>query len=183
MIATLKGEVTGKSDSALIVEVGGIGYEVAVTVEDWGGAAVGRPISLYIYEQIREDAHNLYGFGQPAAKAFFTQLLGVSGVGPKVALAILSAASLERLQQAITAGDPDLLKGISGIGKKTAERIMVELHGKITATGTAAASEATYQALVALGYTPAQAAEVVMALPAEVTGEQERLKLALKGLI
>ncbi len=182
MIATLTGEVTAKYGQMLVVETGGVGYEVSVPIEDWGGAAVGKPVSLFIYEQIREDAHNLYGFGELAAKAFFTQLLSVSGVGPKVALAILSSTSLERLHQAISAGDPDLLKGVSGIGKKTAERIMVELRGKVTATGTAAAADSTYQALVGLGYSPDQAAAAVSKLPAEMKDEAERIRTALKGL-
>jgi Holliday junction DNA helicase RuvA len=182
MIATLRGEVTAKYGSALVIETGGVGYEVAVTSEDWGAASVGKETSLFIYEQIREDAHNLYGFGELAAKAFFVQLLSVSGVGPKVALAILSATSLERLHQAISAGDPDLLKGVSGIGKKTAERIMVELRGKVTATGVAASTDSTYQALVGLGYSPDQAAGAVSKLPAELTDEAERVRSALKGL-
>lgn len=183
MIATLRGEVSSKYGTMLVVETGGIGYEVSVTTEDWGAAAVGKSTSLYIYEQIREDAHNLYGFSELAAKAFFTQLLSVSGVGPKVALAILSATSLERLHQAISAGDPDLLKGVSGIGKKTAERIMVELRGKVTATGAAASTDSTYQALIGLGYSPDQAAEAVSKLPASMKDEAERIRTALKGLL
>lgn len=182
MIATLKGEVTAKYGQMLVLETGGVGYEVSVTTEDWGAATVGKQASLFIHEQIREDAHNLYGFGELAAKAFFAQLLSVSGVGPKVALAILSATSLERLHQAISAGDPDLLKGVSGIGKKTAERIMVELRGKVTASGVAASTDSTYQALVGLGYSPDQAAAAVSSLPADLKDEAERVRAALKSL-
>lgn len=182
MIATLKGEVTAKYGTMLVVEAGGLGYEVSVPTDDWGSSAVGKPVSLFIYEQIREDAHNLFGFSDLATKAFFTQLLSVSGVGPKVALAILSSSSLQRLHQAVSTGDPDLFKGISGVGKKTAERIMVELRGKVTSSGATTAEDSTYQALIGLGYSPEQAAMAVSALPAELSGEAERIRAALKGL-
>jgi Holliday junction DNA helicase RuvA len=182
MIATLKGEVMAKYGTMLVVETAGVGYEVSVTAEDWGTAAVGKSASFYIYEQIREDLHNLYGFSELAAKAFFTQLLGVTGVGPKAAMSILSSTSLQRLHQAVSAGDPDLLKGVSGVGKKTAERIMVELRGKVTASGVPTIEDSTYQALVGLGYSPDQAASAVAKLPAEVTDEAQRIRTALKEL-
>ncbi len=182
MIATLRGMVTAKYGQMLVVETGGVGYEVSVTTEDWGAGAIGKEVSLYIYEQIREDIHNLYGFADLAAKAFFTQLLGVTGVGPKAAIAILSSTSLQRLHQAVSAGDPDLLKGVSGVGKKTAERIMVEMRGKVTATGMPTAGDSTYQALVGLGYSNEQAAEAVGKLPADMSDEAERIRAALKGL-
>src|SRR5581483_7243872 len=86
MIATLTGKVTHKLDSSLVVELGGIGYEVLTIVDDWGAAKLGEVQTFHIYEQIREDAHNLYGFTDPVAKDLFVKLLGVNGVGPKVAL-------------------------------------------------------------------------------------------------
>lgn len=184
MIATLRGVVAEKTENAVILEVYGVGYELFVTTEDWGAARAGTEVHFYIHEQIREDAHNLYGFSTASARGLFTQLLGVSGVGPKVALGILSAAGEARLRQAIAAGDPALLKGISGVGPKTAQRVIVDLRGKVEegVAGLAPVADPTYQALVALGYTPAQATEAVATIPASVTGEQDRLKAALKGV-
>jgi Holliday junction DNA helicase RuvA len=184
MIATLTGQVAEKYSDNVIVETGGIGYEVTVTADDWGAASVGHQSHFYIYEQIREDAHNLYGFKQPSTKQLFGQLLTISGVGPKLAMQILSAAGEARLRQAIGAGDPELLRGVSGVGPKTAQRVIVELKGKVDLGDVilAPVMDSTYQALVALGYTPAQASAAVAALPPEVTGEQDRLKLALRGV-
>ena len=181
MIARIRGNVVEKTGDALVVECAGLGYEIFVRPEDWGGIAIGQEAVLHVYEHLREDAHNLYGFGEPEAKVLFEQLLGVNGVGPKVAMAILSAANLKPLQHAIAAGDPELLRGVSGVGKKTAERVILELHGKLeAAAGGAPVNDATYQALVALGYSQQQAAEAAAAVPKDVTDEQERIKRALK---
>jgi len=184
MIATLRGTVTEKLPATLILEAGGVGYELFVPVEEWGSAKPGAEAHYYIYEQIREDTHNLYGFSTLASRELFTQLLGVSGVGPKLAMQILSAAGVSRLRQAIASGDPALLKGISGVGPKTAQRVMVELRGKVEegSGGLAPVADPTYQALIALGYTPAQATSAVANLPEGLEGDQARLKAALKGV-
>lgn len=181
MIATLTGKLTHKLSSSLVVDINGIGYELLTTVDDWGAAKLDEIQTFHIYEQIREDAHNLFGFSELAAKELFIKLLSVNGVGPKVALATLSAAGVDRLTQAIASGDTSLLKGVAGVGKKTAERIMVELAGKVT-TGAAPIHDETYQALVGLGYSNAQAADAIANLPSEVTDVSERVKLALKGI-
>ncbi len=181
MIATLTGKITHKLDASLVVEVGGVGYELLTIVDDWGSAKIGEVQSFHVYEQIREDAHNLFGFVDLAAKKMFIQLLSVNGVGPKVALATLSSAGVDRLSQAIASGDISLLKGVSGVGKKTAERIMVELAGKVT-TSAAPIHDETYQALMGLGYSNSQAADAVAALPSDVIDVGERVKLALKGM-
>jgi Holliday junction DNA helicase RuvA len=182
MIATLRGTLAEKLDSTLILEAAGIGYELAVTVDEWGSAQLGVEARYYIYEQIREDAHNLYAFHELSSKQLFGQLLGISGVGPKLAMQILSSAGERRLRQAITSGDPDLLKGVTGVGPKTASRVIVELRGKVEegSAGLAPVADPTYQALVALGYTPSQATTAVATIPADITGDQERLKAALK---
>ncbi len=185
MIARLTGSVAEKTSDALILDIGGVGYEVFVTVEDWGGAKTGAQGQYFIYEQIREDIHNLYGFSTLEAKELFVQLLGVSGVGPKMAMTILSAATLKRLKQAIVSGDPDLLKGIAGVGKKTAERVIVELRGKVKDAGEFApvsSGDSVYQALVGLGYSAAQAAEAAANVPAEIKDDQARIKEALKAV-
>jgi len=183
MIATLHGTVTEKLSDSLVIELGGLGYEVLVTVEDWSTVRLDVKERFYIYEQIREDLHNLYGFRTYSAKQLFVELLGVKGVGPKGALTALSAAGETRLRQAIAMGDSDLLRGVSGIGPKTAQRIVLDLRGKIEAgIGLAPVSDSTYQALVALGYTPGQATQAVAKLSDELTDEQARIKAALKGL-
>lgn len=182
MIATLRGTLTEKLPDTLVLEVGGVGYELFTTADDWGGAKIGETAQFYIHEQIREDLHNLYGFRALAAKQLFVQLLGVNGVGPKVALQILSAAGENRLRQAIASGDPALLKGITGVGPKTAARVIMDLRGKVEdgAVGLAPVTDSTYQALIALGYTPAQATAAVAKVPAGITDEQARIKAALK---
>lgn len=183
MIALLRGTLIEKQDASLILEAGGVGYELTVTVEEWGSAKLGEELRFYIYEQIREDTHNLYGFAELGSKQLFAQLLGISGVGPKMAMQILSAAGESRLRQAIASGDPDLLKGITGVGPKTASRVIVELRGKVEAgaSGLVPVADPTYQALVALGYTPPQATTAVAAIPESITGDQARLKAALKS--
>ncbi len=184
MIATLRGIVAEKLPDSLVLEVGGVGYELFTTLGEWGAAKLGAEAMFYIFEQIREDAHNLYGFGEPGSKQLFAQLIGVNGVGPKLAMQILSAAGETRLRQAIASGDPALLKGITGVGPKTAQRVILDLRGKVEegAAGLAPVADATYQALVALGYTPSQATSAVAALPDDVIDDQARLKLALKGV-
>lgn len=182
MIATLRGQVSEKLADSLVLEVAGVGYELFVTADDWGAAAVGRELKVYVYEQIREDTYNLFGFVQMSAKQLFEQLLSVKSVGPKMALSVLSAAGEKRLRQAIASGDASLLRGVSGVGPKTAERIVVELRGKVEegAAGLAPVADDTYQALVSLGYSPAQATAAVGKIPADVTSEPDRLKAALK---
>lgn len=191
MIARLRGIVIEKTMDAAILEAGGVGYEVVLSSSDHGSLIMGEEASLHIYEHIREDAHNLYGFSNLPSKHFFEQLLSITGIGPKVAMNVLSAASLPQLQSAIAGGDPEILRGVAGIGKKTAERIMVELKGKVSAAGLPAgvlggvavsSGDAAYQALIGLGYTPSQAAEALGAVPADVAGEQARVKAALKQL-
>jgi Holliday junction DNA helicase RuvA len=184
MIGTLRGSVTEKYGDTIIIDIAGVGYELTVTASDWGSSGVGHEAKFYIYEQIREDMHNLYGFASIESKQLFTLMLSVSGVGPKVAMAVLSAASIDRLRQAIAAGDPDLLRGVSGVGKKTAERLILELRGKLDGGvgGLAPVMDETYQALIALGYTPGQATAAIGQIPDSITGEQERIKAALKGL-
>jgi Holliday junction DNA helicase RuvA len=184
MIGTLRGIVAEKLADTLILEVGGIGYELITTVDDWGAAKLGAEYKFYIHEQVREDSYNLFGFTTITSKQLFSQLLTVQGVGPKAAMSILSAAGEARLRQAIASGDPALLKGISGVGPKTAQRVILDLRGKVEqgANGLAPVSDSTYQALVALGYTPAQATEAVTALPADITDDGERVKAALRGI-
>lgn len=183
MIGRIKGEITEKLPGAVLVEAGPIEYEVNLALPDWQEAKAGQTASFYIYENIKEDAYTLFGFTSFAAKELFMKLLSVSGVGPKSALAILSAGPPEKIKQAVASGNAELFAGSVGVGKKTAERIVVELKSKI-APGTASVpADGTYQALVGLGYSPAQAAAAISALPASATDEKERIKMALRSLV
>ncbi|HSX48554.1 MAG TPA: Holliday junction branch migration protein RuvA [Candidatus Nanoarchaeia archaeon] len=186
MIAYITGQATAVEDGRVVVETGGIGYEVYVPAADLRQIKVGAVVKFFVYEQLREDAHNLYGFGELSSKELFVNLLAVNGVGPKVALAILSAASAEQLRRAVISGDPELLRGVAGVGKKTAERIVIELRGKLAgiegAIPTAVSVDSAYQALVGLGYPAAQAAEAIAKLPDDLTNDQDRIKAALKGI-
>lgn len=192
MIASLRGIVVEKLLDTVVIEVnGGVGYDVAVTAADYGSMTVGDEAHVYIYEAIREDAYNLFGFSNRPSRDFYKQLLTINGIGPKVAMNVLSAAPLPQLQQAIATTDPELLRGVAGIGKKTAERIMMELKGKVVPTGleigegttvTVSATDPVYEGLVGLGYTAAQAASAISKLPSDLVSDEERLKAALKQL-
>lgn len=181
MIARVRGQLIEKTFEAAIVDVGGVGYEILTVPRDLADVHPGDEVRFMIHDYIREDQHSLYGFRSMESKQFFARLISINGVGPKVALAILAATTLDNLKQAIATGDPDLLRGVSGVGAKTAQRIILELKGKLDQTGEAFGDE-TYQALVGLGYNSAQAAQAVSKLPTEVKDSAERVKLALKGL-
>ncbi len=180
MIGRIKGEVTEKLPGTVLVAAGPIEYEIWLALPDWQEAKVGDGASFYIYENIKEDTYALFGFSEYAAKELFMKLLSVSGVGPKSALSILSAGSPDKIMQAIQSGSAELFAGVVGVGKKTAERVLVELKGKVA--GAAPVGDETYLALVGLGYSPAQAADAVSKVPTTVTDDAERVKVALKSL-
>ncbi len=129
MIATLQGEVSEKLGTSLVVDVGGVGYELSVTSHDFGTAS-GKQ-KFYVYEHIREQAHDLYGFLDIASKQLFELLLSVNGVGPKMALAVLDLGTMGSVQAAIGSGDTKFIQAASGVGKKVAERIVVDLKDKL----------------------------------------------------
>jgi Holliday junction DNA helicase RuvA len=166
-----------------------VGYEVDVPMSTFYNLpAVGEKVSLLIHFVVREDAQILYGFGSSEERAAFRQLIKISGVGPRTALGVLSGMSVSELAQAITLQEAGRLVKIPGIGKKTAERLLLELKGKMGADlgpATAAAADSTQndilQALVALGYSDKEAALSLKALPAGV-GVSEGIKFALKAL-
>lgn len=184
MIASLSGKVTDLLPSGVIVEIGSIGYEVFVSSRQLAELKAGEEVKLFIYDHTKEDAHNLYGFTDYESRLLFTQLLSVSGVGPKVALAILASNSTQKLSDAIGSGKSEVLQTISGVGKKTAERIVVELKSKLVGShgieAEAAGQDIAVAALHQLGYPYRQAKEAVMSLPADIKSDEERIKLALK---
>ena len=187
MISRLRGVPVGRSPDGLVLDVGGVGYLVAATPSALGRADSGREVSLETYLHVREDALQLYGFGDASERELFVSLLGVSGIGPKVALAVVSSSPAAELRRAIALGDAARFQAIPGIGKKTAERLLLELKGKFgpdLAASSPVASDAQadiLQALVALGYSEKEAASALKALPAEV-GVSEGIRLALKAL-
>jgi Holliday junction DNA helicase RuvA len=190
MIATLRGKITEKNNG-VVVECGGVGYGVLVTLSDFGVLHVGDDAKLTIYEHIKEDAHSLFGFISPDTKKLFEQLLGVKNVGPKVALSVLDVGPVNSVRAAIAEGDVKLLQTAKGVGKRAAEQIVVELRDKMgSPVGDAAEnlinraginqSDEALQALVSLGYTENDAAAVLAEIDPLLPVE-ERIKKALGG--
>lgn len=177
MIAHLSGRVLIRNPNRAVIECGGVGYEVLVSVATYHALpAAGAQAAVHVYTHVREDAIVLFGFAEPEEKRAFERLIGVSGVGPKLALTLLSGIALERFVSAVRSGDVALLTRIPGIGKKTAERIVLELKEKLddfaaapgeekaAASGVSfgAAGDDALSALVNLGY-PRPAAEKAVA--------------------
>lgn len=189
MIAHVFGEVVEKSGSSLIIDVGGLGYEVMVASGDFESAPLGERIKLYTYDHLRENAHDLFGFSALGAKRLFELLIGVSGVGPKMALAILSLGDSESIRSAIAMGDSAFVQRASGVGKRIAERIAVDLKDKVGTPGlvnanmsqNASVGDDALDALLALGYNLQQASEVLADIASEL-GAQARIKEALRRL-
>lgn len=190
MIATLKGTVSEKLGTLVVLDVTGVGYGLQVTAEDFGRLHTGETAKLYVHEHIREQDYDLYGFVQLDTKALFEQLLGVKNVGPKVALAVLDIGTAPAVRGAIAAGDVKLLQSAKGVGKRAAEQIVVELRDKVGLAATEGAEsvvgrpgintqDEAVEALISLGYSPQDAMlalkEVDPLLPIE-----ERVTLALK---
>jgi Holliday junction DNA helicase RuvA len=186
MIALLSGQLVEKDPSEIIVDVAGVGYQVFVPVSTLAGLPdPGGDVRLYIHHYVREDQDGLYGFKTAAERRLFGQLLGVSGIGPKVALAILSLASAADIRSAITGGDTAFLASVPGIGKKTAERVVVDLRDKlemVTSEGGVIGNNDVVQALVGLGYSQSEARKAVSEVSSEVSETDEILREALKSL-
>jgi holliday junction DNA helicase RuvA len=192
MIATLNGVVGEKLSDLVVVEVNGLGYGLNVTAEDYGRLEVGEPSKLYIYEHIREQSHDLFGFLTRDTKALFELLLGVNGVGPKMALNMLSVGSGEEVRQAIASGDVKFIQRANGVGKRVAERVVVELKDKVGLIGVdlestgllhgdAAMKDEAVEALVALGYSAGDAAVALKDIDPELP-TAARITRALKDI-
>lgn len=192
MIGSIEGTVGALRGNHLIVKVGlpgegGIGYKVAVLKEMLARTKKGAVVSLWTHLAVREDALDLYGFVHEEELRFFELLLTVSGIGPKSALAILDIASVETLQSAIAAGNAGYLTTVSGIGKKTAEKIVLELKDKVGdevrgATGALKGDQEALEAMRSLGYSASEARDALRKVPAEVESGSARLREALKLL-
>ena len=189
MIGKLTGTLAAKNPPEVLVDCGGVGYEVLVPMSTFYNLpALGQTTSLLTHLIVREDAHLLYGFATSEERAGFKQLVKISGVGPRTALSILSGMSVSDIAQSVAKQDAARLTKIPGIGKKTAERLLLELKGKLgdaLATGGVSVANDSQsdilQALVALGYSDRDAGLALKALPADV-GVSEGIKLALKSL-
>jgi Holliday junction DNA helicase RuvA len=192
MIATLNGVVSEKLADVVVLDVQGVGYGLLVPAEDYGRLALREPAKLYVYEHIREQVHDLFGFLTRDTKSLFEQLLDVNGVGPKMALNMLSIGSGQAVRQAIASGDVKFIQQASGVGKRVAERVVVELKDKVGLVGVdlestgllqseaGLAGDEAVEALVSLGYTAADASIALKDIDPELT-TAERIKLALKG--
>lgn len=188
MIASLKGILTHMTDRFVIVDVGGIGYKVFMSGDSLHGLKNGQELFLWTYLAVREDALDLYGFTKKKDKDFFELLIGISGIGPKGALNILSAASSETLVSAIQSGSTAHLVKVSGIGRKTAEKIVLELKDKLGGlsgediTVGMSSDMDVIKALKALGYDTDEAREALKKIPREITETGAKVKAALKML-
>ena len=187
MIATLRGEITQVEENALIVEVGGVGLRVFAPAPLRARVKAGEAIFLFTYLVVREDALTLYGFESQADRDLFNTLLGVDGVGPKVALSVLSSMTLDAIQRAIFADEGELLSKVPGVGKKTAQKMALHLKDKLKPTDALArvAAMADYDsevlaALTALGYSVIEAQSAIQSLPKDAPKDvEERLRVAL----
>lgn len=191
MIATLFGTVSEKLSDRIVLDVSGVGYGIWVSQEDWMALKVGNETKLYIYEHIREQSYDLFGFVNIQTKQLFEKLLNVNGVGPRMALAILSVGNTNDVRVAIAEGNVKMLQAANGVGKKVAERVVVDLKDKV---GLGDNPEATtfltspmvnrfdeaQEALVSLGFSAHDAAIALNEIDSTLSTE-ERVKLALKG--
>jgi holliday junction DNA helicase RuvA len=191
MIGSLRGRIQSKAPPQLMIDVAGVGYELEAPMSTFFHLpAIGQEVSLLTHLVVREDAHMLYGFGTPDERRLFRALLKVSGVGPKIALALLSGISVEAFAQCILNHDVASLIRVPGIGRKTAERLFVEMRDRIgTLEGTpgmpalvngSPESEAL-SALLGLGYKPAEAARLLKAVEPGTHSTEELIRRALQG--
>ncbi|MDD5726819.1 MAG: Holliday junction branch migration protein RuvA [Patescibacteria group bacterium] len=183
MLVTLQGMITEVFLDFFILEVNGLGYRLRAHTGTLSSLSVGADKRVYLHEQIREDAYDLYAFLSMDELEFFEKLLSVSGVGPKVAMAVCAAAPLDNLKSRLAQGDADWLASLPGLGKKTAQKIVLELKGKLVEVGvTSDVDRELIEALTNLGYTAFQAREAAKKVPVETGDTSVRLRAVLKIL-
>lgn len=192
MIAHIFGKAVEKNNSSVIVDVHGVGYEIQVPMGDFDTINLNSEVRLYTYHHIREQSQELFGFSNMVAKKLFEMLITVQGVGPKAALAILSLGDAETLRNALANGDVAFITKASGVGKKTAERVIVDLSDKVglpTAgvsgvvanTNLKPANDEALEALMALGYNLNDGLKALESVPADLP-TADRVTLALRGV-
>jgi holliday junction DNA helicase RuvA len=189
MISYLEGRIKIIREKYLILMVGGIGYKIFAPAILLEGLKDNEEIAIYTHDYVREDSRDLYGFRSPAELEMFELLLSISGIGPKSALGIMGVATLADLMETIVSGDPVLLTKVSGVGEKTAARVILELKDKIRSVakdgsglGALGGSSDEIDALLALGYTPNQAREALRRVDPSLVDSGQRIKEALKNL-
>lgn len=191
MIAHVHGIIVEKFNASLIVDVHGVGYEVNVAGGDYDAATLDETVKLYTYHHVREQSEELFGFSSLAAKRLFEMLITVQGVGPKAALAILSVGDSEDVRSAIANNDSAYITQATGVGKKTAERVTVDLSDKVglpirgTVNNQGVSNQFSHndealEALMALGYTLGDAAQALEGIPTDIS-TAERVTQALRG--
>ena len=190
MIAKITGVAIDHEGSMTVIDCGGIGYGVRLLMDEQASMRLGEKASVYIYEHIKEDTHDLYGFVTKSRKELFEMLLSVNGVGPKAALAITNLGNEGQVRSAVAAGDTKYISSASGVGKKVAERVIVDLKNKVGLSpsedatsflqeSSLADSDEALQALIGLGYSREDAVSVLSKIDPNLSTEQ-RVKLALK---
>jgi Holliday junction DNA helicase RuvA len=193
MIGHIRGRLIRKSPPALIVDVNGVGYELEAPMSTFYRLPeVGSEVELHTHLVVREDAHLLYGFATEVERRLFRDLLRVTGIGPKIGLALLSGIDVDTFLRCVEAQDVDALTRIPGIGRKTAERLLIEMRDRIQALGQlrsasrpvdadAGARVEAYAALVALGYRPVEATRLLKSVESEGTGTEDLIRRALQA--
>lgn len=190
MISFVEGKIEFKGEKYVIINVGGVGYKIFAGIETLRKIPEkNADVKLWTHMHVREDAMDLYGFLYPAELELFETLIGISGIGPRTALAILAMGSVDNLRRAIASGDSSYLTRVSGIGKKTAERVVMELKDKMAGRGvTVEAPELREEvdaldALIALGYSQREARDALAHIPAgDTMNAEKRIKEALKKI-
>jgi Holliday junction DNA helicase RuvA len=183
MIGSLRGQILEKHPSFFLLDVGGVGYAIKASAATLATVKNGEDCLIYVHDHVREDTRDLYGFLSWPEQEFFERLLSVSGVGPKVALTIMSAGSVEAVRRAVLQGDLALLTSVPGVGKKTAQKIILELKGLLVEEAEMPAGDGeVLEALVKLGYSSAQARDAVKAIPPKLEDVSERVREALRYL-
>lgn len=189
MISYLKGKVSYKLKGKVIIEVNNIGYSVFVSEGFFNDLKIDTEVQIFTFQNVKEDALDLYGFKTLEELEFFELLISISGVGPKSGLSVLAVAQLSDIKESIVRGDSGLLTKVSGIGKKIAERVVLELKDKLLKIGgtydlsiTANFSADEIDALMALGYSVAEAREALNQVGQEIKDSAERIRQALKKL-
>jgi Holliday junction DNA helicase RuvA len=194
MIGRLKGTLAEKQPPRLLLDVGGVGYEVEAPMSTFYSLPrLGEPATLLTHLSVREDAHVLYGFSSAAERELFRGLIRISGVGPKLALTILSGISVDGFHRCVDAGDAGALTRLPGVGKKTAERLVMEMRDKIEigakaglppgGRSPAQPADEAQRALIALGYKPQEAAKMVREAGADDLPAEDLIRLALKNTV
>ncbi len=190
MISFLSGKILFKGENYAIVEVNNIGYKVFLALIFLADLKIGGEVEFYTHQYVREDALDLYGFRSMEELQIFELLISISGIGPKSALGILSIANIAEIKNSIASGDSSLLTKVSGVGRKTAERVVLELREKVGALKMSDSASDDYgsahvdeiDALIALGYSLVQAREALRSVDKNIKDSGERIREALKGL-